>query len=189
MPLSSSYSAFALLFLLPALAVSTSDNVAVHHHDNGLKSMHFTLYQHDDLNKTAFLIVKGFAGPELNATVSPIGSIFVVRDPLTATPDSSSEVLGFVEAASITTSFDGLENLSIGKITLNLKGHKGSISSLGSVNNLKPSSVPVVGGTEDFFLVQGYLVMAIVDMKGYNLTYKLDFHLYWPPYAAQALNC
>ncbi|KMT20161.1 hypothetical protein BVRB_1g001730 [Beta vulgaris subsp. vulgaris] len=173
-----------ILFLLPTISMSIS-----HHQPNtALKSMHFTLYQHDNVNKTGFLIVVGVSGLVVNSTASPLGSIFVLRDPLTATQDPSSKLLGEIEGTSITSSFDGLDNLSIGKITLNLKGHKGSISILGSINNLiRPSDVPVVGGTGDFLFVQGYLGVSLVNFQGANLIYKLEFHLYWPPYAASAI--
>ena len=59
------------------------------------------------------------------------------------------------------------------KITLNFKHRKGSISILGVTHNTKPSDHPVVGGTGDFLFVQGYI----------TVVYKIEFHLYWPPYA------
>ncbi|XP_057531837.1 dirigent protein-like [Amaranthus tricolor] len=160
------------LFLFPTMSISTS-----------LKSMHFTFYQHDIVNKTDFMIIKGITGADLSLTASPFGSIFILHDPLTISPDPSSDLIGHAEGATITSSFDGLDNLSIGKFTLNFRAHKGSFSVLGSVNNLKPSDIPVVGGTGDFMFVQGFLRSSLVDIKGLYFVYKVEANLYWPPFA------
>lgn len=72
------------------------------------------------------------------------------------------------------------------KITLNLKGYKGSISVLGGTHNIKPSNHPVVGGTGDFMFIQGYVRSSPVNLEGITVVYKIEFHLYWPPYAVHA---
>ncbi|XP_019421391.1 PREDICTED: dirigent protein 19-like [Lupinus angustifolius] len=158
-----------------------------HHHHHHLKSLHFSLYQHETINKTGYIIVNGVeGGAGVTQTTTPFGTLFVFQDPLTATANRSSKLVGTSEGTSITSSFDGLQSISIAKLTLHLKNHKGSVSIVGGTNNIKPSDHPVVGGTGDFLFVQGYVTSSPVDLKGLTVTYKIEFHLYWPPYATQA---
>ncbi|KAK7253020.1 hypothetical protein RIF29_37398 [Crotalaria pallida] len=158
-----------------------------HHHHHHLKSLHFSLYQHETINKTGYIIVNGIkGGAGVTQTTTPFGTFFVFQDILTATANRSSKVVGSSEGTSITSSFDGLQSISIAKLTLRLKHHKGSVQVVGGTNNIKPSDYPVVGGTGDFLFVQGYVTSSPVDLKGITVTYKVEFHLYWPPYASQA---
>ncbi|XP_074315915.1 dirigent protein 1-like [Silene latifolia] len=174
-----------LLTFLPTLAISSS-----HYHKHGYKSMHFTLYQHDIYNKTDLLIVPGVAGANFSDTAAPFGTITVLNDNLTLTQDPSSKLVGNAEAMTVISSFDGLDSLSIVRFTLKLEGgrHMGTISAVGVVNNLNPSQVPVTGGTGDFLLVQGYFTSSFVSSKALTYIYKLDFNLFWPPYAPHALK-
>lgn len=79
-------------------------------------------------------------------------------------------------------SFDGLQSISIAKITLDVKRHRGSVSVVGGTHNTKPSEHPVVGGTGDFMFVQGIVTSSPFDLRGLTVTYKIEFDLYWPPY-------
>ncbi|KAL6011943.1 hypothetical protein ACLOJK_002409 [Asimina triloba] len=166
-----------LLFLLPLLVASNTVS--------SLKSLHFTLYEQETVNKTAFLIVNGVTGATTSPTTTPFGTIFAFRDPLTATPDPSSKVMGFAEGVSVTSTFDGLWSVTAGKVTLSLKKHKGTISLLGGTLNTETADTPVVGGTDDFLFVQGYARISPIELGGLHVVYKLQFHLYWPPFAAQ----
>ncbi|CAA3030498.1 dirigent protein 19-like [Olea europaea var. sylvestris] len=177
MALSQLYLSFILL-VLSYKAISTS-----HHHTNGLKSLHFSLFQHETINKTGFIIVNGVAGPGISQTTTPFGTLFAFQDPLTLTPNLNSKVVGTAEGTSVTSGLDGLQSISIAKITLNVKRHKGSISVVGGTHNIKPSDHPVVGGTEDFLFVQGYVTSSPVNLTGLTVTYRIEFHLFWPPYA------
>ncbi|XP_054810425.1 dirigent protein 19-like [Prosopis cineraria] len=179
-----------LLLLLPLLLLTlTPSKVAAssHHHDRHghLKSLHFSLFQHETINKTGYIIVEGITGgPGVTQTTTPFGTYFVFQDILTETVNMSSKVVGTAEGTSITSSFDGLQSISVAKLTLNLKNHKGSVSVVGVTNNVKHSNLPVVGGTEDFLFVQGYVASSPIDLKGRTVVYKIEFHLYWPPYAS-----
>lgn len=174
---------FSLLVVNGVSASSSSDHHH-HHKHHGLKSLHFSLYQHETVNKTGFIIVRGIAGTAgVTQTTTPFGTIFVFNDKLTTTPEASSYVAGIAEGTSITSSLNGLRSLSAAKITLKIEGHEGSISILGGTHNTKPSDDPVVGGTGDFLFVQGYVTSSPVDLKGLTVVYKIEFHLYWPPYA------
>jgi len=47
--------------------------------------------------------------------------------------------------------------------------------------NLSHNGV-VVGGTGDFLYTEGYVQSSPVDSDGPRVMYKLEIHLYWPPY-------
>jgi Dirigent-like protein len=64
--------------------------------------------------------------------------------------------------------------------------YEGSISIIGGTNNIKPSEYPVVGGTGDFMYALGHIRSSPVDLTGLTVVYRIDFFLYWPPYAATA---
>lgn len=166
--------------LLLCKTTSTSDS-----HHQGLKSLHFTLFQHETINKTGYIIVNGVAGPGVSQNTTPFGTLFVFQDPLTVTANRSSKLIGIGEGTSITSSLDGLQSISIAKITLRMKRHVGSISIVGGTHNIKPSDHPVVGGTGDFMFVQGYVTSSPLDLQGQTVVYKIEFHLYWPPYAVK----
>nr|GMD58220.1 dirigent protein 19-like [Ipomoea batatas] len=175
-----------LLFIFPEDATCKSHH---HHHKHQqeyeLTSLHFSLFQHETINKTGYIIVNGVAGPGVSQTTTPFGTLFAFQDPMTLTANRTSKMVGTAQGTSITSSLDGMQSISIAKITLNMKRHKGSISIVGATDNLKPSDHPVVGGTGDFLFVQGYVTSSPVNLKGMTVTYKIEFHLYWPPYATQ----
>ncbi|KAF0918910.1 hypothetical protein E2562_027349 [Oryza meyeriana var. granulata] len=150
------------------------------------KKLSFTLYQQETLNRTGFMVVDGVAGVGVSQTTTPFGTVYVFRDGLTVRADRSSRVAGVVEGSSVTTSFDGLRSLSLGKITLDHRGRRGSLSVLGGTHNTQPSDCPVVGGTGDFAYAAGYVRTSPVNLRGSSLTFKVEFHLYWPPYAHYA---
>ncbi|KAF3624366.1 putative rab proteins geranylgeranyltransferase component A 1-like [Capsicum annuum] len=179
----SSFLPYLLLFVLLPHQASSISHHHHHHHHHELKSIHFTLFQHETINKTAYLIVNGVAGAAISQTTTPFGTLYVFQDPLTLKANSNSKIVGTVEGTSITSSLNGLQSISIAKITLKMKHYKGSISVVGGTHNTKPSNHPVVGGTGDFLFIQGYVTSSPVDLSGITVTFKIQFHLYWPPYA------
>ncbi|KAK9668139.1 hypothetical protein RND81_13G037100 [Saponaria officinalis] len=191
--MSNSSKTLHLILITLTTFLHTTPTTSSHHHHNhhdrhhNLKSLHFTLYQHDQINKTDFLIVPSPLGTTITETTSPFGTIGLINDPLTLTKDPNSEMIGNVESIAITSSFDGLDSLSIGRIKLELEDHKGSVSVVGVVNAVVSSDYPVVGGTGDFLFVQGYVTASPVSFeKGGRYVYKQEFHLFWPPYALHA---
>lgn len=170
--------------LLMTIILSPTAAVAhLHHRHRHLRSLHFSLFQHETINKTGYFVVDGVAGPGVSQTTTPFGTMFVFQDPLTTTVDRASKLVGTAEGTAITSSLDGLRSISIAKVTLRLRRHSGSVSVVGGTHNIKPSNHPVVGGTGDFLFVQGYVTSSPVDLTGITVVYKLEFHLYWPPYA------
>lgn len=152
----------------------------------GGKTLSFTLYQQETINKTAYMVVDGVAGAGVSQTTTPFGTVYVFRDNLTVHADGASPVAGVAEGTSITTSLDGLMSLSLAKITIHHRGHRGSVSVLGGTHNTRPSDYPVVGGTGDFAYALGYVRSSPVDLRGSTVTYKMELQLYWPPYAPYA---
>ncbi|XP_038905738.1 dirigent protein 19-like [Benincasa hispida] len=174
------------LFSLLSFSMEVEAETTYHHHHHRhlyLRSLHFSLFQHETINKTGYFIVSGVVGPSVSQTTTPFGTIFVFHDPLTTSANRASKLVGTAEGTSITSGLDGLQSISIAKISLRLKHHIGSLSIVGGTHNVKPSNHPIVGGTGDFLFVQGYVTSSPVDLVGITVVYKLEFHLYWPPYA------
>ncbi|KAM0862009.1 hypothetical protein ACQ4PT_045523 [Festuca glaucescens] len=172
------------LFSLAAAAPSRSNKTRDDGH--GGRTLSFTLYQQETINKTAYMVVDGVAGAGVSQTTTPFGTVYVFRDNLTMHADRASPVAGVAEGTSITTSLDGLLSLSMAKITIHHQGHRGSVSILGGTYNIGPSDYPVVGGTGDFAYAVGYVRSSPVNLRGSTVTYKFELQLYWPPYAPYA---
>ncbi|EAZ14365.1 hypothetical protein OsJ_04286 [Oryza sativa Japonica Group] len=160
--------------------------------DKGIKGFHgkklsFTLYQQETINKTSYMVVAGVAGAGVSETTTPFGTVYVFRDDLTVRPERSSRVAGVVEGTSVTTSFDGLRSLSPGQDHARPPRPPGDpCPSSGGKQNTRPSDCPVVGGTGDFAYAVGYVRTSPVNLRGSSVTFKVEFHLYWPPYAHYA---
>ncbi|MCD7448711.1 hypothetical protein HAX54_045650 [Datura stramonium] len=115
--------------------------------------------------QTAYCIPQRIA---ISQTInSPFGTLYVFQDPLTLKANSNSKIVGTAEGTSITSSLDGLQSVSIAKITLKMKHHKGSISVMGGTHNKKPLQPAVVGGTGDFLFVQGYVTLTSGSGQGH----------------------
>uniref|UniRef100_A0ACD5UV50 Uncharacterized protein n=1 Tax=Avena sativa TaxID=4498 RepID=A0ACD5UV50_AVESA len=175
-----------LLFSSAAAAPSPSRGNKTHDDGHGGRTLSFTLYQQETINKTAYMVVDGVAGAGVSQTTTPFGTVYVFRDNLTVHADRASPVAGVAEGTSITTSLDGLLSLSMAKVTIHHRGHRGSVSIIGGTYNIGPSDYPVVGGTGDFAYALGYVRSSPVDLRGSTVTYKLELQLYWPPYAQYA---
>ncbi|KAM0893673.1 hypothetical protein ACQ4PT_024955 [Festuca glaucescens] len=172
------------LFSLAAAAPSRSNKTQ--DDGRGGRTLSFILYQQETINKTAYMVVDGVAGAGVSQTTTPFGTVYVFRDNLTVHADRASPVAGVAEGTSITTSLDGLLSLSLAKITIHHRGHRGSVSIVGGTYNIGPSDYPVVGGTGDFAYAVGYVRSSPVDLRGSTVTYKFELQLYWPPYAPYA---
>ncbi|CAD6228898.1 unnamed protein product [Miscanthus lutarioriparius] len=130
-----------LQFQIPPVAAATSHNKTESRDGRG-KTLSFTLYQHETINKTGYIVVDGVAGAGVSQTTTPFGTIYVFRDDLTVRADRASPVAGVAEGSSITTSLDGLQSLSLAKITVHHRGHRGSVSVLGGTYNNKAVRLP-----------------------------------------------
>ncbi|GAA0187446.1 hypothetical protein LIER_34734 [Lithospermum erythrorhizon] len=111
------------LFLFVILLISSKvEPSSLHHHHHSKKPLHFSLFQHETINKTVFVIVNGVAGPVVGQTTTPFGTLSAYQDPMTITANTTS------------------------------KKHK------------------------------GYVTSSPVNLVGHTLTYKIEFHIYWPQY-------
>nr|QQM18948.1 dirigent protein 13 [Kadsura heteroclita] len=189
---SSFFPALVLLILITQqirATTSSSDS-----NGNGeSRTLSFSVFQHEGLNKTGYVMVEGVAGPPVGPTTASFGNIYVGNDPFTTEFDNSSKNVGFAEGEYITTSMDGYRTLYIATYTLQIEQNdsiwNGTISVLGTVNNERNSTLPVVGGTGDFMSVQGYVFSYPVDTKDVqNVVYGVDFHLHWPRECNHAMN-
>ncbi|KAK4791732.1 hypothetical protein SAY86_032145 [Trapa natans] len=179
--------AVTVLTLLTIFLTSSPPSARASAASAAAKSLHFSLFQHETINKTAYIIVEGIPGTGVvSQTTTPFGTLYAYQDPMTVSANRSSKVVGIVEGTSVSTSFDGLQSISIAKITLDLKRHKGSVSVVGGTHNTKPSEHPVVGGTGDFLFVQGTVTSSPIDLRGLTVTYRIKFDLYWPPYVIKS---
>nr|ACG38870.1 hypothetical protein [Zea mays] len=142
----------------------------------------FTVYQHDRLNETGYVVVTGDEGAPSSDTTRPFGSIYVFRDDLTLHNDSDSPVAGVMEGTSISDELRRAPQPAGGQDLVRHRGYRGSVSVLGGSHNTKPSVYPVVGGTGDFLYTEGYVRSSPVDSDRPRVIYKLEIHLYWPPY-------
>lgn len=98
--------ALALLVILLA-ASQPLDRVSAashHHRPTGVKSLHFSLFQHETINRTAYIIVNGISGTGvISQTTTPFGTLYAFQDPVTVSANRSSRVVGVVEGTSVTT--------------------------------------------------------------------------------------
>ena len=178
---------FMMIFSLLTMTFSTSYNHHQYQTPTRLKSLHLTLYTHETFNKTAFFTVKGITNPKfITKTPNPFGSfgsMFAFNDPITEKPNPTSKVIGYMEGSAVSSNFKGDQATCICRTTLNLKGYKGEIISVGTAYFSRASELPIIGGSGDFRFVQGYMTFSSVDLMGPGACYKTDFYLYWPPYA------
>lgn len=121
---------FALLITIFALSSHQAALASPQNAHYNIKTLNFTLYQHETVNKTGFIVVEGVAGVGVSQTTTPFGTVFVFRDNLTTHAGGSSRFAGVAEGTSITTSLDGLRSLSIAKITLDVYGYVLHLSSI-----------------------------------------------------------
>jgi hypothetical protein len=126
----------------------------------------FTVYQHDRLNETGYVVVTGDEGAPSSDTTRPFGSIYVFRDDLTLHNDSDSPVAGVMEGTATTTSFDGLHNLLAAKISLHHRCYRGSVSVLGGLPQHQAVGVPG-GGRHRRFSVHGGIRSVVAGGLGW----------------------
>ncbi|XP_057538364.1 dirigent protein 1-like [Amaranthus tricolor] len=171
-----------LILLLSTISLSFHNKNNAQH----ITSLHFTGYLHEKFNKTIYFTFKGQKRSAKSAS-NPFGSLLAYNEPLTETPNPSSKLLGNMEGSGVTSSFNGDRMTFICRSKLKIKGYEGEILNVGSASFTKLSELPIVGGTGDFRFAQGYIIQS--DMfKGIGGAsyYKVDFHVYWPPFSVLA---
>nr|QQM18938.1 dirigent protein 3 [Kadsura heteroclita] len=169
-------SLFVLLLLHAHQVVSSTPD-----HHGLIRTLNFSLFQQQVPNKTAFIVLTGVTGVGVSLTTAPFGTIYLANDRLTAESNASSETLGTVQVAFLTSSMDGLQTMLFANFILKTKDREGSISVFGGVKNTEPSPVQVLGGTGDFMHVQGYATCLPVVQVDAGVVFPYEFFLSWPP--------
>lgn len=77
--------------LLFALTLKQGNSISHQNNHHEPKSLHFTLYFHDMLNKTGHIImVNGVAGVSITQFASPFGTLYVLQNPMTVSSNYTS---------------------------------------------------------------------------------------------------
>ena len=153
-----------------------------------MKRERMDLFFHDDFNFTDFLILPGVEGigAPLTPVTAPFGAMTVFNDRLTQSPARHSPQLGTLQGTAVVSAFDGYAAFFTSTITLNTSKYAGTLSFVGLFATSDESKLSVVGGTDDFLFVQGFVRMKPVDVSTLNTTYSLQLNLFWPPHASSA---
>ncbi|KAJ9163486.1 hypothetical protein P3X46_023148 [Hevea brasiliensis] len=168
------------LLLLFALLVFSFDHTAASKMKSKVTRMQF--YMHDIVggpNPTAVRVAgrSNFTGS--NPMAAMFGSVFVMDNPLTATPNPNSTVLGRAQGiyamSSQESEFSLLMTLTYGFISGRYNGSSFSVLGRNPVMSAV-REMPIVGGTGIFRLARGYCLAKTYSMDqmdaiiGYNVT-------------------
>ncbi|XP_030929457.1 dirigent protein 22-like [Quercus lobata] len=150
---------FLVLVLTTAMYAAKATN---------LKETKLSFYLHDISalgNPNATVIpVAGIAGKAW--TFTQFGTIFVVDDNITETPNPKSPKVGQYQGLYVTAALDGLDSFTTASIVFTNKEYNGSTIQIQGINNNAPvTEVAVVGGTGKFRFARGYIT---------SKTYSLD---------------
>ncbi|CAK7323197.1 unnamed protein product [Dovyalis caffra] len=148
-----------------------------------LKATRIQFYMHDVVggpNPTAVRV----AGPDNstgpNSTAAVFGSIYMMDNPLTVTPDPNSTVVGRAQGMygmSSQNEFSLLMSLTVGFTSGTYNGSTFSMLGRNPIMN-EVREMPVVGGTGIFRLARGYCLakthsaFGFDAIIGYNVTFK-----------------
>ncbi|XP_068642009.1 dirigent protein 1-like [Aristolochia californica] len=138
----------------------------------------FQFYMHDILdgpNATVAQVVTGRPANSSSSSPIPIsfGSVYVMDDPLTVSPDPKSEWIGQVQGVLVTTSLGNDFSLTTTATYSFMSGpyNGSSFTVLGRNPILKEvREVPIVGGTGIFRLSRGYLLARTLSSVGNDST-------------------
>ena len=135
---------FLVLVLITAMYAAKATN---------LKETKLSFYLHDISAfgdpKATTIPVAGIAGKAW--TFTQFGTVYVVDDNITKTPDPKSPKVAQFQGLYVTASFDGLRAFATASIVFTNKEYNGStIQIQGSNNNAPVTEVAVVGRTGKF---------------------------------------
>eukprot|EP01018_Ginkgo_biloba_P024415 Gb_12515 [translate_table: standard] len=175
------YTALAMVMILIGLGCSDAEHTDHHHHHMGKEKVtHLQFYMHDIVlgkNATVIQVAPG------NSTASAMegslfGSVFVIDDPLTETPDPNSRLVGRAQGLYAISSQGEFSLLMALTYAMESGKFKGSTLSVVGKNMVlrKQREMPIVGGSGQFRLARGYAFAQTYSIQGpdaiigYNVT-------------------
>ncbi|XP_038707218.1 dirigent protein 4-like [Tripterygium wilfordii] len=140
------------------------------HKKKHITNLHF--YFHDTLsgkNPSAILVAKSNGTTTSPTSPTPFGTVFAIDDPLTVSPNKSSEVIGNVQGLYVSSGQDVLTLVAyfdFGFTKGEFNGSSISVFSRNPVTN-KERELAVVGGRGKFRMARGFALLNtyFVDMK------------------------
>nr|GMC56381.1 dirigent protein 22-like [Ipomoea batatas] len=179
-PMGSTSKAMCLSFLVVAILVYSCPTNA---QNANVSTLQF--YMHDIVSGPNPTAVRVAGPPPSNASTSnPLaaifGSIYVFDDPLTATPELNSTLVGRAQglyaAASLSDEFALQMTVTYAFVSGPYNGSSITVAGRNPVMRDGPRELPVVGGTGAFRLARGYCLANTYSMDemdaviGYNVT-------------------
>ncbi|KAK9156611.1 hypothetical protein Scep_003185 [Stephania cephalantha] len=133
------------------------------------KLTHLHFYFHDLVTATKPTVVQVAAAPNSTGRVTPFGSVMIVDDLLTETPDPTSKLLGKAEGLYSSVSQSDITFLMALNFVFTEGKYNGSTISIFGKNSIlsKVREMPVVGGTGMFRFARGY---ALAKTYVFNVT-------------------
>ena len=104
--------------------------------------------------KATTIPVAGIAGKAW--TFTQFGTVYVVDDNITKTPDPKSPKVAQFQGLYVTASFDGLRAFATASIVFTNEEYNGSTIQIQGTNSDPDTEVAVVGGTGKFRFARGY---------------------------------
>eukprot|EP01018_Ginkgo_biloba_P024416 Gb_12517 [translate_table: standard] len=186
MAMNNLYTAVAMMMILVCLECCDADHITHHHHHHHLgkeKVTHLQFYMHDIVlgrNATAVRVAPdkpiGFSA---SATVGSLfGSVYVIDDPLTETPDPNSRLVGRAQGMYAISSQGEVSLLMALTYAIESGKFKGSSLSIVGKNMVfrEQREMPIVGGSGHFRMARGYAFAQTHSSQGpdaiigYNVT-------------------
>eukprot|EP01018_Ginkgo_biloba_P024159 Gb_27541 [translate_table: standard] len=178
------YTALAMVMILMCLGCSDAEHTDHHHHHMGKEKVtHLQFYMHDIVlgkNATAVKVAPGNSSDFSASAVegSLFGSVFVIDDPLSETPDRNSKLVGRAQGLYALSSQGEVSLLMALTYSMESGKFKGSTLSVVGKNMVfqKQREMPIVGGSGRFRMARGYAFAQTHSSQGpdaiigYNVT-------------------
>nr|POE97383.1 dirigent protein 2 [Quercus suber] len=128
-----------------------------------LKETKLSFYMHDISAfgdpKATTIPVAGIAGKAW--TFTQFGTVYVVDDNITKTPDPKSPKVAQFQGLYVTAALDGLRYFTTASIVFTNKEYNGSTIQIQGTDKYPATEVAVVGGTGEFRFARGYATSKI----------------------------
>ncbi|KAJ3674796.1 hypothetical protein LUZ60_005412 [Juncus effusus] len=172
----------SLSLLLLSLLSTTLLKIHADITDSSSNMTHLQFYMHDTVtgtNPTAIQVIKGpskYNGPGQLG----FGSVLMIDDPLTKSPNLSSNLMGRAQGFYAFAGLSGNELLlSMNILFMGGEYNGSSISVFGRDSFLdKERELPVIGGSEKFRMARGYILIKTFSYVPNTNNAVLEVHVY-----------